>query len=163
MENKTITEQKYDWFIQQINALKQAKVSKAEIARRLNIKPQALNNLIHKQRNITDKFIEKFISTFSLQENQLFENTSAKKTPSKIKEKRDEYTSFMEGWWNCFSSFSEEILSNGITGTSNENNCLNVLTSAGITTIEANTWLKTEEASLRNNAAAIVKKYLDTI
>lgn len=70
---------------------------------------------------------------------------------------------FMKGWWNCFSSFAEEILAVGTTGSDCEDSCINTLTAAGITAEEAENWLNTEEAELCKRTAGIVERYLETL
>lgn len=70
---------------------------------------------------------------------------------------------FMQGWWNSFSAFAAEILTNGTTGTSQEQSCFNILRTAGITEEEANTWLNTEEAEQRKNVSEIIRNYIDTL
>lgn len=67
---------------------------------------------------------------------------------------------FNKGWWNCFSSFAEEILSNGTTGSSQEAACLAVLEAAGITSEEAENWLDTDESNICPRACEVVYQYL---
>lgn len=81
---------------------------------------------------------------------------------SRIKEELDKERSdsqFNKGWWNCFSSFAEEILCNGITGSNQEDACIAVLAAAGITQEEAEDWLDSDEAELCPRTFEIVKKY----
>ena len=68
-------------------------------------------------------------------------------------------TTFDQGWWNCFSSFAEEILCNGMTGSHQEEACIAVLKAAGITSDEAEAWLDSEEADLCQRTCEIVRQY----
>ena len=80
----------------------------------------------------------------------------------RIKEELDKerpVSQFNKGWWNCFSSFAEEILCNGITGSSQEGACLAVLAAAGITLEEAEDWLDSDEANICPCTCKVVKEY----
>lgn len=82
---------------------------------------------------------------------------------SRIKEELDKekpVSQFNKGWWNCFSSFAEEILCNGITCSSQEEACLAVLAAAGITLEEAEDWLDSDEAEVCPRTCEIVDKYI---
>lgn len=54
------------WLEEELSKLKEAGISRAEIARRLDILPQQLNNIINGSRGITDKFLDSFISEFGI-------------------------------------------------------------------------------------------------
>lgn len=85
---------------------------------------------------------------------------------ARIKEELDKerpVSQFNKGWWNCFSSFAEEILCNGITGSNQENSCIAVLTAAGITQKEAENWLDSEEANICQRTCKIVYKYINSL
>lgn len=47
--------------------------SKADIARALGVKPQYLNSVLNGNRNVSDKFIKKFIEVFGINPNDLEE------------------------------------------------------------------------------------------
>lgn len=64
MENISVLKER--WLKQEIAALKGKGVSKADIADKLGIKPQYLNNIINGGRGITDAFLDKFIEAFSI-------------------------------------------------------------------------------------------------
>lgn len=63
---KKIADIKNEWLEKQINALASKGITKAEIARRLNVLPQYLNSITKGNRGITDSFLDKFITTFKL-------------------------------------------------------------------------------------------------
>lgn len=81
---------------------------------------------------------------------------------ARIKEELDKerpISQFNKGWWNCFSSFAEEILCNGITGSDQKDSCIAVLKAAGITEEEAEAWLETDEANICQRTSEIVRQY----
>lgn len=57
---------KKKWLEEQISHLNNSGTSKAEIARKLEIKPQQLNNIINGSRGVSDNFIDKFVETFNI-------------------------------------------------------------------------------------------------
>ena len=65
---------KKKWLENQIVQLKNSGMSKAEIARKLEIKPQQLNNTVSGVRGVSDNFIDKFIDTFKINQIDLFAN-----------------------------------------------------------------------------------------
>ena len=54
------------WLSNEISKLKNSGLSKADIASKLDAKPQYINNIIHGGRGITDTFLDKFIETFKI-------------------------------------------------------------------------------------------------
>ena len=54
------------WLKNEIENLKKQGISKAEIAERLGVKPQYINNIINGGRGITDVFLDKFIEAFKI-------------------------------------------------------------------------------------------------
>lgn len=63
---------KENWLKKEIANLKEKGISKADIAYRLEIKPQYLNNIINGGRGITDSFLDKFIEEFNIIQIDLF-------------------------------------------------------------------------------------------
>ena len=61
--------------------LKAKGISRAEIARRLDILPQQLNNIINGSRGISDKFIDSFIKEFDISLFDLSNKERRKKIP----------------------------------------------------------------------------------
>lgn len=54
------------WLDKQVSDLCANGASKAEIARRLDILPQSLNNILNGSRGISDAFLDKFIKVFDI-------------------------------------------------------------------------------------------------
>lgn len=65
---------KESWLKKEIANLKEKGISKADIAYRLEIKPQYLNNIINGGRGITDSFLDKFIEEFNISQFDLCNN-----------------------------------------------------------------------------------------
>lgn len=64
MENISVLKSK--WFIGEVNNLQTKGLSKAEIARKLDILPQYMNSLMSGTRNLSDQFLDKFIEVFDI-------------------------------------------------------------------------------------------------
>ena len=64
MENISVLKSK--WFIGEVNNLQSKGLSKAEIARKLDILPQYMNSLMSGTRNLSDQFLDKFIEVFDI-------------------------------------------------------------------------------------------------
>lgn len=66
---------------------------------------------------------------------------------------------FNQGWWNCFESFTAELLSTDGTA---EGVCRRVLDGAGITKREARAWL---DMPVQHDAKAeqVVREYLNSL
>ena len=64
MENISILKSK--WFNNEIDKIVSTGMSKADIARHLDVAPQYLNSLVSGARNITDQFLDKFIEIFKV-------------------------------------------------------------------------------------------------
>ena len=64
MENISVLKSK--WFIGEVNNLQAKGLSKAEIARKLDILPQYMNSLMSGTRNLSDQFLDKFIEVFDI-------------------------------------------------------------------------------------------------
>lgn len=58
---------KRQWLNSNIDNLLSKGFTKAEIARKLSILPQQLNNILHGKRSITDQFLDKFNEKFGLE------------------------------------------------------------------------------------------------
>ena len=71
----SVTEIKEKWLKSQIDLLEQSGTSKAQIARDLDIAPQQLNNILNGSRGISDKFIDKFIERYNLNQIDLFNDS----------------------------------------------------------------------------------------
>lgn len=75
MENISILKSK--WFIGEVNNLQSKGLSKAEIARKLDILPQYMNSLMSGTRNLSDQFLDKFIETFNINQFDLLPSSAA--------------------------------------------------------------------------------------
>lgn len=67
-----ISDKKRSWLKQQIEMLTHSGLSKADIARSLNILPQQLNNILNGSRGVSDDFLDTFITTFNLNQITLY-------------------------------------------------------------------------------------------
>lgn len=54
------------WLKNEIENLKKQGISKADIAEKLGVKPQYINNIVNGGRGITDIFLDKFIEAFKI-------------------------------------------------------------------------------------------------
>ena len=59
---------KKKWFIDQVDLLNKAGMTKTEIAYRLNIKPQSLNNVLSRDQSVSDNLLDKFIAVFDVRD-----------------------------------------------------------------------------------------------
>lgn len=59
------------WLERELAILKDKGISKAEIARKLDMEPQSLNNILSGVRGISDKFLDKFIREFNISQMDL--------------------------------------------------------------------------------------------
>lgn len=64
MEN--IASLKEKWFKKEVERLTNDGVSKADIARALDIKPQYLNSILNGSRGLADTFLDKFIKVYDI-------------------------------------------------------------------------------------------------
>lgn len=71
MENISILKSR--WFNNEIEKIVSKGMSKADIARTLDVAPQYLNSLISGARNITDQFLDKFIESFDIKQFDLLD------------------------------------------------------------------------------------------
>lgn len=69
-----ISRLKENWLKKEIADLKNKGISKADIAIRLGVKPQYLNNITNGGRGITDAFLDKFIEEFGINHIDLLDN-----------------------------------------------------------------------------------------
>lgn len=76
-----ISQIKRQWLEAELEKLKAKGISRAEIARRLDILPQQLNNIINGSRGISDKFIDSFIKEFDISLFDLSNKERRKKIP----------------------------------------------------------------------------------
>lgn len=60
-----------NWFIEQVENLEKKGFSRAEIARRLNVKPQYLTPFFNNSRHASEKFVKKFCEEFEINQNDL--------------------------------------------------------------------------------------------
>ena len=67
-----IADAKKGWLIAELGKLANAGVSKAEVARRLGITPQQLNNVLKRDNSVSDGFIDKFSETLGVSLSGLF-------------------------------------------------------------------------------------------
>ena len=63
---------KKQWFKEQIELLNKSGMTKAEIAYRLDMKPQSLNNVLTRDLSVSDNLIDKFVHVFDIREVDLF-------------------------------------------------------------------------------------------
>lgn len=68
------------WLTNEIERLKAQGFSKVDIALKLNVKPQYINNIINGGRGITDAFLDKFIETFRINHFELTKNEAEHNT-----------------------------------------------------------------------------------
>ncbi len=54
------------WFSEQVGLLQHAGLTKTEIAKRLNIAPQSLNNVLTRDTSVSDNLLDKFIDAFDI-------------------------------------------------------------------------------------------------
>lgn len=66
------------WLEEQLAKLAAQGISKAEIARRLEIAPQSLNNVLNGARGISDSFLDKFIAAFNISHYDLYPSKESK-------------------------------------------------------------------------------------
>lgn len=71
---ENISEIRKKWFINQIEKLHSDGISYAEIADKLEVKPQFLNNIIKGDRGASEKFVAKFCLIFDINQNDLFDS-----------------------------------------------------------------------------------------
>ena len=64
MENISVLKSK--WFNNEVEKLISKGLSKADIARSIDVMPQYLNSLTSGVRNLTDQFLDKFIERFNI-------------------------------------------------------------------------------------------------
>lgn len=64
MENISLLKER--WFKKEVERLASKGVSKADIARALDIKPQYLNSVINGNRGLADTFLDKFIEAYGI-------------------------------------------------------------------------------------------------
>lgn len=72
------------WLENEMQRLQEKGVSKAEVARRLGILPQQLNNVLKGNRGISDKFLDSFIEVFGISQFDLFSPKTEQKNKKKI-------------------------------------------------------------------------------
>lgn len=64
-----ISIEKKRWLTSELDKLAVAGLSRAEVARRMGLSPQALNNVLNRNNSVSDSFLDRFIKAFGL--NQL--------------------------------------------------------------------------------------------
>lgn len=79
-----ITSLKRRWLEKEMQGLREKGVTQAEVARRLGILPQQLNNVLKGNRGISDKFLDSFIEVFDISHFDLYSNTGEHKNRKKI-------------------------------------------------------------------------------
>ncbi|MDD3040929.1 helix-turn-helix transcriptional regulator [Bacteroides sp.] len=70
MENIALLKER--WFKKEVERLAKDNVSKADIARALDIKPQYLNSVLNGSRSLTDSFLDKFIEIYQINQFDLY-------------------------------------------------------------------------------------------
>lgn len=71
---RKLSELKRDWLRHEIAELAAKGVTKANIARELEVKPQYLNTLLNSDRGITDQFLDKFIEKYNINQFDLIKD-----------------------------------------------------------------------------------------
>lgn len=67
-----IAQRKLHWFVDQVEKLqKEEGFTQAQISETLGVMPQYLNAILKGRRNLSDKFLAKFINKFSINQNDL--------------------------------------------------------------------------------------------
>lgn len=61
------------WFIDQVKKLENSGVSQADIAAKMEVKPQYLNAIVKRRRNVSEKFLNKFCESFGVNQNGLYD------------------------------------------------------------------------------------------
>jgi len=69
---QNISDIRKQWFIEQVEKLKDSGMTYAEIAGRLSVLPQFLNNILKGNRAASEKFVSKFCEEFNVNQNDLF-------------------------------------------------------------------------------------------
>ncbi len=95
MEKISILKSK--WFKKEVDKLQSEGMSKADIARQLDVFPQYINSLMSGTRNITDQFLDKFIETYNINQFDLLPNSENRgEVLSDNKEHPNSHTSTIE-------------------------------------------------------------------
>lgn len=68
---KNIYEIRNDWFLDQVKGLEKDGITQVEIAQRLNVKPQYINNILHGRQNASERFVKRFCNAFNINQNTL--------------------------------------------------------------------------------------------
>jgi len=80
-----ISKQKERWLKEEVDKLSASGCTKAQIAEKLEMSPQQLNNVLSGRASISDKFIDKFIEAFGIHEiclsSNIFSQGGRKKIP----------------------------------------------------------------------------------
>ena len=74
MEEISVIKRK--WFNGELEKLKKKGITRAEVARRLDILPQSLNNILNGNRGISDGMLDKFIEAFEISQIELLPKSS---------------------------------------------------------------------------------------
>jgi len=69
---QNISDIRKQWFIEQVEKLKDSGMTYAEISGKLGVLPQFLNNIIKGNRAASEKFVTKFCEVFVVNQNDLF-------------------------------------------------------------------------------------------
>ncbi|MEG2067577.1 MAG: helix-turn-helix transcriptional regulator [Tannerellaceae bacterium] len=70
MENIALLKER--WFKKEVERLKEEGISKADISRMLDVKPQYLNSILNGSRSLTDSFLDKFIELYGINQFDLY-------------------------------------------------------------------------------------------
>lgn len=102
---KPISELKKEWFIRAVKALNESGISKAEIARKIGVKPQYLNPIINGDRGVGDNLLDTFIEAFDINHIDLLDSPLSEGT-CKICSEKDAVIKSLN---NTMSSLKETI------------------------------------------------------
>lgn len=75
MENISVLKSR--WFVGEVQNLQSKGLSKADIARKLDVLPQYMNSLMSGSRNLSDQFLDKFIEVFKINQFDLLPRNAA--------------------------------------------------------------------------------------
>lgn len=82
MEKISVLKKK--WLLREIEKLTTKGVSKADIARDLDVKPQYLNSILNADRGITDQFLDKFIECYGINQFDLYKAINDNNTDKEV-------------------------------------------------------------------------------
>lgn len=110
MENISLLKEK--WFKKEVERLAKEGISKADISRALDIKPQYLNSVLNGSRGLADTFLDKFIEAYNINQFDLLPpsvDSNISSMSLRLMEKLDGKDAKIEQLQNELRSMSEEL------------------------------------------------------